>query len=334
MLSRYLKGALPTFKETSSPDLNDILASFRNAVFVPSHLLKLQKDYIYKAKYKPMLESQAIYAEIGDEKIQLRHIDKLRDMPNIRGSINRMLDLMEKTGDWSNLPACLEGLQTAKALLANAILEKIARRANESGRQDVVMDCIRRASKTNYVLKNRDVVREVMLGAHLRAQQAGWEEVPTRKALAQAEQVAELLEDPAHTGGSKVGKTDPRAQPDIIGIVLELAGVRASRHLSGKDEDGKVLAYAERLIATWGNADVRLNRSLDANKTLSMWVPAWHGLKLAAEILEPESSACKQLPEVFNALEGYLARAKNVLVSHELKKKWRGLLMYDAILNQ
>lgn len=281
-----------------------------------------------------MLKSEAIYAEIGDEKIQLRHIDKLRDMPNIRGSITRMLDLMGESGDWSNLPACLEGLQTAKTRLSNAILEKIARKANQAGRCDVVMDCIRRVGKTNYVLKNRDVVREVMLGAHLRAQQAGWEEVPTEKALAQAEQVVELLEDPAHSGGSKVGKMDPRAQPDIIGIVLELAAVRASRHLSGKDEDGKALAYAERLIATWENADVRLNTRLDAHRTLTMWVPAWHGSKLAVEILGPEFSACNQLTEVFNALEGYLARAKDILVSDEQKREWRGLLMYDAILNQ
>ncbi|KAI9725082.1 MAG: hypothetical protein M1812_000358 [Candelaria pacifica] len=330
------KGALPTFTETSSKELNDIHASFRNFVFLPSHLLKRQKNTIYKAKYKSMLESEPVYAEVGEEKIKLQHINQLTDKPNVRTSIARMLDLMGEFNEWNNLPAFLVGLHKAKSPLRGPTLERIARRANGAGRQDVVMNCIRMFGKTDFVLKDQAVVREVMLGAHMRAQQGSWEELPTRKALAQAEKVVELLENPAHSGGYKVEKHDPRAQPDIIGVVLELAAVRASSHLGGKDEDGKVLTYAERLWATWGNADLISETWYDANQKLSMWAPTWNGLKMAAKVLEPESSALGNINHSLRDLEQFLLLAKDMVVSNAPKKKskQRGLEFYDAVSSQ
>ncbi|KAI9707622.1 MAG: hypothetical protein M1836_000583 [Candelina mexicana] len=334
MLRRPPTGALPSFTETSSSELNDLLSSFRNTVFLPSHLRRRQEDTIYKLKYKPMLESEAVYAEIGDEKIRLQHINPLTDKPNIPKSLARILNLMGESNEWSNLPAFLDGLRTAKAHLSSAQLEKIARRANQAARQDVVMDCIRRVGKTNFVLKDQNVVREVVLGAHLRAQQGNWEELPTRKALAQAEQTVELLEDPAHSGGYKVREEDPRAQPDIIGIVLELAAVRASRHLSEKDEDGKVSMYAERLTATWGNADFSSETWHDANRKLVMWAPAWHGLKLVTDILEPRSHISEQIKSSLQDLERFLALAKDMVASDApTGNKPRGLQFYEAIFS-
>ncbi|KAI9789506.1 MAG: hypothetical protein M1835_001628 [Candelina submexicana] len=332
MLRRAPTGGLPSFTETSSSELNNLLSTFRNTVFLPSHLVQRQKDTIYKLKYKPMLESEAFDTEIGDEKIQLQHINPLTDKPNISKSLVRILDLMGESNDWSNLPAFLEGLRTAKARLSSAQLEKIARKANQAARQDVVMDCIRRVGKTNFVLKDQNVVREVVLGAHLRAQQGNWEELSTRKALAQAEQTVELLEDPAHSGGHKVREEDPRAQPDIIGIVLDLAAIRASRHLFGKDEDGKVLMYAERLMATWGNADFSSETWYDANHKLVMWAPAWHGLKLVTDVLEPRSRISEQIKSSLRDLEKILALAKDMVASEApTGKERRGLQFYDAM---
>jgi hypothetical protein len=55
------------------------------------------------------------------------------------------------------------------------------------------------------------------------------------------------MEHPAHCGSRKVAEQDPRAEPYVIAIPLELSAHEALK--SGKDEAGKVEAYSTRLIA-------------------------------------------------------------------------------------
>ena len=246
-------GPLANFPPTSSPELDTLLATFRSKVFLPAHLPAKQQALVYKQKHQKMLNSEPFHVEIGREKVQLTPLDRTRDEPGTRRGLAQVLGLMKEQRDWENLPRFLEELLLAGRNLSEAQFEKIVRRANEAGMQHIVIECVKRAKNTGLVLKDLRVVRQVMWGAHVRGLQRGWDKKGLEKALVYAEYVAHSLESELHSGGRAIDTQDARAQPDIIGVLLEICAFRATRFLDGKDEDGRVGRYAERLMYTWPN---------------------------------------------------------------------------------
>jgi hypothetical protein len=93
-------------------------------------------------------------------------------------------------------------------------------------------------------------VNEIFWRLQDKAFASDWSAEETKQAFAWAEMFLDMLEDERHAGSKLIkGHQDPRVQPQVIGLVLQMAAVRAERHLAGKDEDGKVAKYAERLLA-------------------------------------------------------------------------------------
>jgi hypothetical protein len=335
-------GAVPTFTETSSPELDSLLSVLRSKLMLPAHLSKQQTDLIHKPKHKRLLSAEPVTAQIAGEEFQLEHIDIAKDVPAARRALNEAINLMKEKRDWDNLPSILEGFKNAKARLLPYDWNKMVRKAGLAGRSDVILECVRRVSATGFRLKHGDLVSELMWQLQIKAVESDWSQKQTGKALSWAERITVLLEDPRHSGGRVVDpKDDPRAWPEVIGILLQLAAVRAARYLGCKDEDGKVTLYAERLLGT--SLDVKMElKDPDAPPTafaldtyLARAVPVLYGMKVSQTVLDPTSKIATELNEKSAELEATISTRRDILAPDSLTKDGRlrrGFSLYERLL--
>lgn len=308
--------------------LSDLLSRVRNVLMIPAHLTKEQRLLVYRDKKIKLLNSNAGTAYIGDEEFKLQHINRLEDVPQGYKVLQEAMSLMSEKRDWDNLPRLLHGLNNAKVLKLDkkkyqARKSTIARKAGQAGRQDVLLECIRRSHVTGMTLREPEFVAQVMFWLQMKALESDWEVEDTSKALKWAELVMAMMEDPKHTAGSLVGVEDPRTKADVIGVLLELAAVRASRHLGGKDKEGKVAKYAEMFLDSlnspissssfepYSGEEAGGFRKPDPHgKALSRWVsthtPILFGIKEAIVVLGSESGLTSGLQAKADELEGLI----------------------------
>ena len=143
----------------------------------------------------------------------------------------------------------------AKAVLREKQVDKIVRSAVEMGGLGTILQCLHQAHNTGMTLKRDEVLNGVVWGLHDMAQRGGWSEKATAKAIKDANEVAMQLESEEHGSGKVLRADDPRKRPDVLGVYLELTAVYAYKHQNGKDVDGKVRAYTERLLANIEGAE-------------------------------------------------------------------------------
>lgn len=199
-----------------------------------------------------MLEDNNETVTIGEEDIPLRHINVQTDVPSLRKTLlPKIVELMAngEKSDWNNLPALLMGLKKAKMTPEYDIMGKIARKAIEGGHFGVILACLQQPELTQMTLKKEDVLHKVVHGVRQIAQNDKWSEAATSRAIRDINEIAMLLEDEAHGGGRHLRENDPRTRPELLAISLELIAVYAYKHHDGKDVDGKVKAYAARLLS-------------------------------------------------------------------------------------
>jgi hypothetical protein len=279
---------------------------------------------------------EPVTATIAGEEFRLEPLDKLKDVPNARKSLFRALELMQEKSDWDNLPNLLQGFKTAGVRLYTSDLLKIVRTAGKAGRQDVILECIRRAGTTGFKSKNPELVQQVLWWFQHKALVSDWSAEETKKALSWAEMLVVLLENPTHSGAKVIqGETDPRVRPEVIGILLQLAAVRASKHLNGKDEDGKVAEYSQKLLGTsldLGTPKTETHHEL--NPWISKAVPVLQGIRVARTALDPASKVAKDLKERSAELEQQVSAYRNTLA--EATSGWEGqptgLWLYEKLL--
>ncbi|KAH8805913.1 hypothetical protein F5884DRAFT_464775 [Xylogone sp. PMI_703] len=326
-----LKNALPTFSPSSSPELDAILNSFRTKILLPSHLSRAHQQLISRDRNRELLKSDSVTVDIGGEEFRLEHIDVTKDVPNTRRALFSAIELMQTKSDWDNLPLILQGLNGANRKLKPKDAAKIVRKACLAGRHDVALECARRVGTTGFSLHDPEIVTELMWQLQKKAADANWSEKQTKQALAWAEMVADLLEDPRHAGSRTVSETDPRILPDVIGVLLQLAAVRASRHLDGKDEDDKVAKYAERLSATDLEMLPRVS-SHEANYRLAALVPLLHAMKTTLTVLPDSATSVQKLKSKIPEIERLVSELRASEKAREVKgNKPRGLEIYDLI---
>jgi len=180
-------------------------------------------------------------------------------------------------------------------------------------------------------LHDPEIVTELMWQLQKKAADADWNEKQTKQALVWAEMVADMLEDPRHSGSRIVSEVDPQTLPEVIGILLQLAGMRVSKHLEGKDEDGKVAKYAERLLAT----DLKVRRWASAqeqNQSLSALVPILHGMNVASTLLPSDKKMSQELKSRVPEVEKTVTTLRDAERARDGKKnKPRGLEIYDLV---
>jgi hypothetical protein len=286
-----------------------------------------------------------VVAKIGEEEFRLQHIDFMSDVPSITQSLKEALSLMKDRSDWENLIGLLEGLrkngQRFKRPWVNGL---IARTLGEAGRQDILLECLRQASETGLRLRFVETARAVMDAMSKKAIASEWDAVETEKALRWSEQVLDLLEDPKHSGSEKSPLFNAVNRPEIIGRALQLASVRASKHQGGKDVDGKVEQLSKRVLGCLWNipktsellekATTPVRIGWINNDVLTREVPLLHGMKVAQEVLGPDSEITIQLKEKVAELEEAVNSSYKELVDTEwVKEKPRaGLIAYETLL--
>lgn len=246
----------------------------------------------------------------------------------------RILDLMQEPADWRNLPGFLEGLKTSGRRLGKGQVEKMVRRANQKGRQGVVMDVLRRVEGTGVRLgEEAGVVREVMLGAVMRAQDGGWGVEAVEGAGRYARGVWDLLWEERHRG-EKQGALDMRKAPEVVGVMVEMEAARMFK--GGGDGRAELEKWVERLLGVWSRGDMGLHEGNwnDANHKLLTWAPVWHGMVLARRVLGEESRLWRELGErVEKDLEPMLNKARELVAANAPGKGVRrGLKMYEQLV--
>ncbi|PQE23804.1 hypothetical protein CJF30_00008799 [Rutstroemia sp. NJR-2017a BBW] len=301
-------GAVPSFEPTPSPELDRVLAQYRSKLFFPAHLSEYDRRLVYSPKNSSSLLNDPKYVDIGGESFRLEPIRQLWDEPSKRKGFRRALYLMVDTKHWNNLPRLLEGLKDCKRPLKKDQVQEMIRKAALANRIDIIIECARRVTDTGFRLNEPEVVKSVMWGLHVKAAQSDWAEKETEQALRLGEMVAEMLEDKQHAGGPIVGDDDVRRLPEVIGILLELAAVRASKHLEGKDADGKVATYAARIVdMPTKKLTIEEDSSMEQEIAVNMWlkdaVPVIHGMKEALRLLDPDTRPRHRLREMLPPLE-------------------------------
>jgi hypothetical protein len=328
-------GAVPSFTETSNVELDALLSTFRKSVFLPAHLSKQHRDLVFGARHKKTLEDEPVNIEISGEDFTLAHVDRTKDIPDATKGLFRAVALMEDKKDWDNLPVLLEGLATAGKQIKLQHWQKLVRLAGKAGRQDTIIECARRVAKTGFALKDQALVRDVLWWIQYKAAKSNWGAKDTKKALAMGEQVSVLLESESHAGSKSVVKSsDPRASPEVVGILLELAVADAKLN-EGKDIDGKVKMYAERLVGVI-RGDVEVKSALpiptgdiERNHWLSHVSPILYGMKGAGDILGKSSASSEQLQKSLSLLEKEASRERGLAGEGSL-----GSWTYDTLVGQ
>lgn len=241
---------------------------------------------------------------------------------------------MQEPNDWRNLPGFLEGLKTSGRRLGRGQVEKMVRKANYGERQGVVMDVLRRVEGTGVRLgEEAGVVREVMLGAVMRAQGGGWGLEAVEAGARYARGVWDLLWDERHRGG-KQGGLDMRKAPEVVGVMVEMEAARMVK--GGGDRKGALEGWVERLLGVWARGDMELLEGdwSDANQKLLRWAPVWHGMVLARRVLWEESRLGKELGDkVEKDLEPVLNKARGMVAANAPEKGIRrGMKMYEQLM--
>lgn len=339
-------GHVPSFSPTSSPELDALLSKYRKNLFLPTHLSEYDQQLVYGDRHAQSLLTEPVKVQIGEEEFVLEHINRLKDIPSAVKGFRQVLNLMAEPEDWDNLPNFLEGLHDCKRPLSVPLSCQMIRRAGLLGRMDTIIESARRVHYTGFRLRDEEIVMQVLYWIQHKAQISGFGEKETKQALLWAETVVDLLEDPKHAGhkGPLLAEdaNDVRALPEVIGVLLQLAAVRAVKHTDGKDVDGKVATYATRLLGTrydlstsllnMKRPELRVYSKADsinsevANQTTSdgtdystkenqskilraknHWLvaaaPVLHGMKTAQKVFAPDTIASAKLKESIPRLE-------------------------------
>lgn len=211
---------------------------------------------------------------------------------------------MSTNEDYENIPRLLEGLRNARAKLVPNTSAKVTMKLGQKGQQHVILDCARRGEKTGFDLSDYELVRQVLWFFHSKAAVAEFDQDETKKALAWSEQIFELMQLPENCGkGIKGDQLDPRTQPLTVGVLLELAAVKAAKFQDGKDVDGKVEKYAKQLLATGVNIAEPSAHPKEKNFWLATVFPLVHGLKVAVEVLGSSSQVAQELKAAKDKLD-------------------------------
>ncbi|GAB7347103.1 hypothetical protein MBLNU459_g3231t1 [Dothideomycetes sp. NU459] len=302
---------VPAFSETANPDLDDVLLSLRNNHFIPAYLNVRQRRLIFSDKHKTELENNPSYATLGDEEVPLTHMDRRRDIPAKRPLVKKALELMREPEDWKQLPSLLEGLTKTNGKPDVALQEKVIRKAIEADQFSVVLRCLRRSYATGMTLKNDTVLNQVLWGLHRSAQLGEWDEKRLRKAIRQADELAQLLEADDHGSGRKLSQNDPRTRPATIGVYLELAAVNSYKFYAGRDHDGSVKKYADRLMACFQNSS-ELGQQQATHQgpqyEIMSKLPVWHGLNLTKNILGGDVPQSQKAQKIVQDYESRLSQ--------------------------
>jgi len=277
-------GPLPTFEPTSNPELDTLINTIRNELFIPSHLLRRYRHLQLRKKNHYVLEEEPLSVDVSGQEIQL--LPKGREVPIPVKTFNDCLDLMATPSDLSAIPGLLLGFSQANRPVRDRNLEKVARLINMNGRIDLLMDIARGAGENGFKF-TRPTAREFMRG--IKIQNSLPSKKSAVKALKNAQALLNFLGEPRMKK-----KPDERLKRDpvVVGTALAMFANTSKKFNDGKDYEGLTRQHIERLQNCWDA--VEWEHDLKADDKSAVWrakhavlnyIPVLEGLILARDIL-------------------------------------------------
>lgn len=326
---------IPTFQPTSSSELDAILLEVRNKIFLPEIVNSTVRKLIYRpARQQILLNEPGVTQSLSDgTEIQVMPLG-IHDRPKKHQTLFKILELMIQTGQWENLPTLLEGLKLSKQHPEKTDwFPKLIRKASEVGQFDIILKCAQNGEKTGVLFTNPDVVREIIPALHNAAVSAEWKGEDLDRINTLVENLVSIIYSTASTHKLRTGQdVDYRKSPEVLGLILELAVAKAQTVHGGKDTDGKVLNYVQKLDVLWPFGDYTVNEK-HPSQTLSWLVPMWNAVRQALAIESvAKSPAGLSLKEKFQDLDRIVQEAKEKCAAEAKGKPRRGLKMYNAVV--
>ena len=253
--------AIPHFVPSASPELDQLLSTFREKIFMPAALSQQHRALIYKRSKDAYITAEpGVTVTMSDEEeITLKPMDYF-DKPSLRRSLSTFVQILNQHSDhatWSNLVPFLQGLALAKCNVPSWFYPKIARKGCEMGKESLIIRCVENSRDTHVRLSIPGVARELYVSLYKRAMKAGFEGPQLDSAYSRAEKLALLLEDEEHCGGKlrlyskdkKQFDVDARADPAILNILLGLSASKAAQAEPADEElNKKVVGYIRKVV--------------------------------------------------------------------------------------
>lgn len=219
---------------------------------MPYSLNKQQRKLVFDPKAKNELDATPIMVRTGDEEVAVRHLQRFKDVPARRPLLLKALGLMQDKTDIELLPTIFKTLVTVKARDDVVLMQKSIKHATKLGRFDVILRCLALPAPTGFSFKYDGILQQTLKSLHDVAEQDDWAEASLAKATRYADAIAVMLDQQGHARGatpSALVDNDPRVNPEVIGLFLELAAVNVYKHGDKKDANGSVEKYAKRVAA-------------------------------------------------------------------------------------
>ena len=329
---------LPEFSPTASKNLDHLLQTFRDKIFLPANLSHDQKKIVYQRKNWALITNpdEPATARLGDEVVQLKPLDRTKDEPNTRRSFLQVLKLMRETGDWRNLFGFLEGLRVAKRTIKGDQVARMMRWLLESGKHPEVLEILERVEENGISVWEPQVAREIMWGAWKKVSRLGWSKTAITNGTRYAEDVWNLMSGPKHSKNSIPDglNTHPTWRPELLGVLLQLHAAKAVANEKDADARLQTEKYAGLLLTTWNGMELDVEESNwnDWNHKMCIWAPVWHGMKLARNVLGSECSAYDVLDAKEKELELLLQEGRSAVTQHMPEEGSRcGVVAFDEM---
>lgn len=319
--------AIPTFSQTSSPELDQLLYRFRQDRFIPSGLPNQQRRNMFKEKHRQRLEEEPITVAVNEvENFTLRPMT-IQELPTKKDAYEA-LRLIAANNEWKALVPFLTGLYMSNFRLSNNRLAQLVRKASDAGKLSVIMECIRQGHRTGFHLRDLTVVQRLFYDIHVLAQNADFKGPAVTKALNMAKQAVDLMDQDTATHTSLAKAENPKHQPFVIGTLLELSAARAINEFGGKDQANEVLGYVRKLIASWPIFQEQGKLAVEvasASERAQQIITVYNGLRLSLSIhglaldkeLHDSVTAC--LVEAKNELESIVDAVEQTSVQESVR---------------
>ncbi|RAK81000.1 uncharacterized protein BO72DRAFT_422223 [Aspergillus fijiensis CBS 313.89] len=298
---------VPTFKRAPQK-LKPGLNKFRDEVFIPLNLTEQQKLLIYRKKHQGTLDEHPVTVAISEkEEYQLRPMEFTAQPRNAEA--NAVIRRMRSAEDWKVLPAFLTALHQVNRKLN---MEMVVRRAGRNNAMLAILEAAK-AKSTGFSLREPRLAEKIFFELHLRAQAEGFKGPELDRLLSLAEEFVDVMSLPRHA--NRLLSQDARRRPAVIAVLLELSAARALDRFAGKDADGLVRAYSDRLLAS-----LEHSFHLDMNPP-QIKVPVTTNVAENASSSENPLTAAEKIQkkEYRNYQETELRLEQNVPIFHALR---------------
>ncbi|PYH48853.1 uncharacterized protein BP01DRAFT_288252 [Aspergillus saccharolyticus JOP 1030-1] len=321
----YLSSAkVPSF-DNAPKKIKSGLNKFRNEVFIPLNLSEQQKLLIYRKKHQGTLDEHPVTVAISEEEeYRLQPMEFTAQPRNSKA--NELIRRMKTEDDWKQLPAFLTALHNVNRKLN---LEMVVRRAGMNDAMKFILAAAQ-AKDTGFSLRSPGLVQKIFFELHLHAQKHGFKGPEVDRMLRLAQSFVDLMGLPRHVNNNPA--KDPRRRPAVIGVLLELSAARALDKFGGKDTDGLVRAYSERLLASLNNKHFRLEMkkpNLYRNWTkidgkLEQVVPIYNALVLTQKTAI-DATISKTMKDRAKTMRDWVHLMRNAAPNSVRKHPMRGL---------